>query len=242
MLRENRIKKRKQRLYLILVIATVLLTLILHRQIIRGVFSPMVKGVFYRVQTEDKAVSITFDVVWGPGEIERILDTLDRYHVSATFFLTGEWLRENPDVAREIILRGHEIGHHGYSHKHFTELEDEKLAEEFARMEEALQEELNMTVELFRPPYGEIDQRVYDFVSERGYTTVLWSIDPHDWVDPGVDKIVSRVVKNIHNGAIILLHANATQSADALPIIIQCLKMQEYELLPFTQLREKGEE
>lgn len=142
-------------------------------------------------------------------------------------------------MAREILLRGHEMGHHGYAHKRLTELSVEELDNEFLLMEEALQEELRMSTQLFRPPYGDINQDVFDYISTRGYTSVLWSIDPHDWLDPGVDKIITRVIQQVHNGAIILLHTNATQSVEALPVIIQSLKMQEYEIIPITELLEK---
>ncbi|MBS3887335.1 MAG: polysaccharide deacetylase family protein [Dethiobacter sp.] len=240
MLREKRIKKRKQRFWIFLTVIVLLLLLILQRQIIQGVLSPTTKGVYYHVETEEKAVAFTFDVVWEPGETGRILDILDRYNIRATFFLTGMWVRYNSALAREIILRGHEIGHHGYSHKRLTELEDKGLTEEFAMMEETLREELNSRTVLFRPPYGEVDQRLYNYASEQGYTTVLWSIDPHDWLNPGVDKIISRVLKNAHNGAIILFHTNATQAVDALPIIIQSLKMKGYQIIPFTQLLATG--
>ncbi|MBS3897827.1 MAG: polysaccharide deacetylase family protein [Dethiobacter sp.] len=240
MLRERRVKKRKLRFLLFLVVAFLLLLLILHRQIIQGVFSPTTKGVYYHIETEEKAVTFTFDVVWEPGETGRILEILDRYNIRATFFLTGTWVRYNPDLAREILLRGHEIGHHGYSHKRLTEQEDKGLAAEFALMEETLREELQVRTVLFRPPYGEVDQRLFNFASEQGYTTVLWSIDPHDWLNPGVDKIISRVLKNAHNGAIILFHTNATQAVEALPVIIQSLKMKGYQIIPFTQLMATG--
>ena len=240
MLRDKRLQRRKTRFITLLIIVSVLLAFLLHRQITQRVFNPMIKGAYYRVDTTDKVVTLTFDVVWEPGETARILDILDRYHVQATFFLTGTWLRYNPDLAREILIRGHEIGHHGFAHLRLTELDDEALAKEFALMEEASGEELDVTTNLFRPPYGDLDQRVYDYATERGYTTVLWSINPHDWLEPGVDKIISRVAKQVHNGAIILLHSNASQSVDALPLIIQNLKMNEYEIVPFSVLVQKG--
>jgi len=107
-------------------------------------------------------------------------------------------------------------------------------------MEETLREELNVRAVLFRPPYGEVDQRLYNYATEQGYTTVLWSIDPHDWLNLGVDKIISRVLRKVHNGAIVLFHTNATQAVDALPIIIQSLKMKGYQIIPFTQLMATG--
>lgn len=238
MSRETRMRKRRNRIYISLLVAIILLAVLIHKQVLQDVFSPTLKGAYYHVITEEKAVALTFDVVWEPGETARILDELDRYNVRSTFFMTGTWVRKNPDLAREILIRGHEIGQHSYSHNHLVELSDEKLAQEFDLMEEALQEELNQLTFLFRPPYGEIDQRVFDTATQRGYVSILWSIDPHDWLNPGVDKIVSRVVQKIHNGAIILFHTSSSQSADALPLVIQCLRMKEYELLTVTELLE----
>ncbi len=239
--REARMRERRKRIYISLIAALILLAALAHRQVLQDVFSPTVKGAYYYVVTEEKAAALTFDVVWEPGETGRILDELDRYNVRATFFVTGTWVRKNPDLAREILIRGHEIAQHSYSHKHLVDLDDEKLAAEFDLMEEALREELNMVVSLFRPPYGELDQRVFDEASRRGYVTVLWSIDPHDWLNPGVDKIVGRVVQKLHNGAIIILHTSSSQSADALPLIIQSLKMNGYEILTVTELLELEE-
>ena len=90
MQREKRIKKRQARMILFVLICIVLLTFLLHRQITMGVFSPLVKGAYYHVETEEKAVALTFDVVWEPGETGRILDVLDRFNVHGTFFLSGD--------------------------------------------------------------------------------------------------------------------------------------------------------
>lgn len=240
MSREARLRKRKKRFLLTMGIFLLLLTFLLHRQITKGVFSPLVKGAYYQVETKERAVALTFEVVWEPGFTGEVLDILDRYQIRSTFFLTGNWLRQNPDLAREIVERGHEIGQHSYSHKHLTELDDEELAKEFDLMVEALQEELNLQTNLFRPPYGELDQRVFDFATGRGYTTVVWSINPHDWQEPGKDKIISRITKQLHNGAIILMHANSSQAVEALPVILQSLLMQEYEVLPFSELVQLG--
>jgi peptidoglycan/xylan/chitin deacetylase (PgdA/CDA1 family) len=234
--REMRRQRRRLRLLLILLVAAAVLSYLLHEQIIRGVFSPLVRGVIYRVETDRKAVSLTFDVVWMPAETGRILDILDRYQLTATFFLTGNWVRRNPDLAREIILRGHEIGQHTFSHHRLPELNDNELVREFEQMEKALRDELNVTTELFRPPYGEIDERVRDFAAARGYTTVLWSIDPHDWLNPGEELLTGTVIQKAHPGAIILLHTSAGQLPEALPAIIEGLKAKGFEMLPLSAL------
>ena len=241
MSREGRRNKRKLQLCLFLVIVVFLLAFLVHNQVLQDVFSPIPKGAVYRVETPDKVVAVTFDVVWEPGNIEKILDILDHYEIQATFFLTGSWLRKNATLARDITLHGHEIGQHSQNHKNLTELKDEDLTREFDLMEETLQEELSLVTNLFRPPLGELDQRICDYAKTRGYTTVLWSINPHDWLEPGVDKIVSRVVKNIHNGAIILFHTNSTQSIEALPLVIQSLKMKGYNTLTVSEMLELAE-
>lgn len=234
--REVRRQRRRMRKLAVLLIVAAVLSYLWHEQIIRGVFSPLVSGVIYRVETDRKAVSLTFDVVWMPAETGEILDTLDRYQLSATFFLTGNWVRRNPDLAREIILRGHEIGQHTFSHQRLPELSDNELAREFEQMEKALHDELNVTTELFRPPYGEIDERVRDFAAARGYTTVLWSVDPHDWLNPGVELLARNVLQKVHPGAIILLHTSASQLPESLPAIIEGLRAKGYAILPLSAL------
>jgi peptidoglycan-N-acetylglucosamine deacetylase len=239
--RGKRLQKRRLKMYIALAVAVVSLAILLHNQILSDVFAPGPKGAIYRVATAQEAVALTFDVVWEPGETARILDVLDRYRVRATFFVTGAWVRYNPDLAREILIRGHEIGQHGQNHKVMTGLTEEELAKEFQLMEETLREELNFQSFLFRPPYGEIDQKVTEYASSRGYTTVIWSIDPHDWLNPGVDKIVSRVVKKLHKGAIIMFHTSSSQSVEALPLVIQSLKMKQYMICTVSELLELAE-
>ncbi|NLZ39428.1 MAG: polysaccharide deacetylase family protein [Firmicutes bacterium] len=234
--RESRIQKRRKSLLLAFAFILTVLSYFLHRQITRGVFTPLIKGVYYHVETEEKAVALTFEVVWEPGYTSEILDILDRHGISCTFFLTGEWIRKNPNLAREIAVRGHEIGQHSYSHKNLTEMDDEELAEDFKKMSESLQEELNLQTNLFRPPYGELDQRVFKYAQEHGYVTVVWSINPHDWQNPGKDEIINRIFKQLHNGAIILLHTNSEETVEALPIILQRLHFQGYKVLTFSEL------
>lgn len=234
--RETRRQRRRMRRLAVLLVVVVVLSYLLHGQIIRGVFSPLVRGVIYRVETDRKAVSLTFDVVWMPAQTGEILDIMERYQLSATFFLTGNWVRRNPDLAREIIVRGHEIGQHGFSHQRLTVLGDNELTREFEQVEKALHAELNITTEFFRPPYGEIDERVRDFAAARGYTTVLWSIDPHDWLTPGVEQLISTVLQKVHPGAIILLHTSARQLPKALPAIIEGLRGKGFEMLPLSAL------
>ena len=238
--RDARIQIRKKRYFVAILLALVLLFFFLHRQITQGVFSTLIEGTVYRVETEEKAVAFTFEVVWGPGQTEEILDILDRYQVHATFFISGSWLRKYSDLAREIIIRGHEIGQHGYEHKLLTEMTDEELKIDFEQTWEALQEELKMGTILFRPPFGELDQRVFDYAQEHGLTTVLWSINAQDWMGLMYTDMKNSVIEKLHKGAIILMHTHSSQTIKALPIIIQSLRAQEYDILTFSELQKRG--
>lgn len=236
--REEIRRRRKIRFYLVVLVLATILAFLIHKQIVYDVFNPIPPDAVFKVDTGEHAVALTFDVVWEPTEVERILDILDRYQVRATFFLAGSWIRKNPDLAREIALRGHELGQHTQNHPRMEELSDEEIAKEFDQMEESMAEELNMQSGLFRPPYGELEERTLAQARERGYKIIVWSINPHDWLDPGIDKIVSRVVTKVHKGAIITLHTSSTQGTEALPMIIQGLKMQGYRILPVGELLE----
>lgn len=238
MSREEIRRRRRLRLYLAVLVLATILAFFIHKQIVYDVFNPIPPDAVFRADINEDAVALTFDVVWEPTEIARILDVLDRYQVRATFFLTGSWIRKNPDLAREIVLRGHELGQHTQNHPRMEELSDEEIVKEFEQMEESLAEELNMQSGLFRPPYGELEERTLAQARERGYKIIVWSINPHDWLDPGIDKIVSEVMKKVHKGAIIALHTSSTQSTEALPLIIQGLKIKGYSILPVGELLE----
>ncbi|MPN24341.1 Peptidoglycan-N-acetylglucosamine deacetylase [bioreactor metagenome] len=89
---------------------------------------------------------------------------------------------------------------------------------------------------LFRPPYGEYNQAVLNTLASLGYISIMWTIDSLDWKNPGVDKIISRIVENIEPGAIVLMHQSAPQTAEALPEIIANLKEKGYSFGTVTQV------
>jgi len=234
--RQSRLKQRKNRYLLALLLLLLILSFFLHQQITEPVYSPLPEGAYYRVETDDKVCTFTFETVWGEQQTGEILDILDRYQINATFFVDGAWLRQHADLAREIVMRGHEIGLHGYEHKLMTEMDDEELAADFTKAVNALQTELDISTNLFRPPFGELDERVFNFAHSQGFTTVLWSINVQDWLNLTRDELINKVMKNIHPGAIILMHTHSARLTKALPIIIQSLQHQDYEIIPFSEL------
>lgn len=184
-------------------------------------------------------MAFTINVDWGNDELVQILDVLDDHGVKATFFLTGRWAKLYPQLAREIAERGHEIGNHGLSHAHPTQLTRERLVELIAQNTSVLKESTGVApVPLFAPPYGEQNERVVQVAAEHGYFTTLWTLDTIDWQDPAPETILQRIVPRARDGAIVLMHPKL-QTLQALPRMITGLKEQGFTLVPLWQMMQE---
>ena len=191
-----------------------------------------------RQNDASKQVSLSFDAAWGADDTIRILDTLDKYNVKVTFFMTGGWVNDYPDMVREIYARGHDLGNHSENHKQMSKLSEEQNQEEIMKVHNKVKELTGYEMFLFRPPYGDYDSELIKTVYGMNYYPIQWSIDSLDWKDYGVDSIIKRVVesKYLDNGAIILCHNGAKYTADALDSLIGGIQDKGYELVPISQL------
>lgn len=181
-------------------------------------------------------MALTINVDWGNDELVAMLDVLDNYETKATFFLTGRWTKNFPELAKEVARRGHEIGNHGMSHAHPTHLSDGDLRTLIEDNIQLLKETTGTEpVPLFAPPYGEQDERVVRIASSLGQWTTLWTLDTIDWQNPSPDVIVQRILPRASDGAIILMHPKP-QSLQALPTIIEGLKEKGFMLVPLGQM------
>lgn len=192
----------------------------------------------YCVQTDEKKVSLSFDAAWGAEDSIKILDILDKHNVKVTFFMTGGWVKEYPDVVKEIRARGHDLGNHSENHKQMSKLTPEQNKEEIQKVHDKVKELTGYDMFLFRPPYGDYDSEMIKTVYGMGYYPIQWSIDSLDWKDYGVDSIIKKVVqnKNLTGGAIILCHNGAKYTADALDSLITGIKEKGYEFVPISEM------
>ncbi len=196
----------------------------------------------YSVMTEDKKAALTFDAAWGASRTPAILDTLDEYEVRSTFFLVTFWIEDYPEVAQEIAERGHELGLHSSTHPNFTELPDSEIKQELERNIQTIKDTTGQRPQLFRPPFGAYDDRVVKVIEDdMNLTTIQWSVDSLDWQDLTAEKMAQRVLEQIHPGAIVLFHNNGLHTPEALPLIIEELQKQGYELVPVSELLHSGD-
>ena len=134
----------------------------------------------YSVETNEKKVALTFDAAWGNEDTKRILDILKKHDVHVTFFMTGGWVEKYPDDVKAIYEAGHDLGNHSENHKNMSQLSDEEKTSEIMTAHKTVEELTGVKMNLFRPPYGDYDDRVVLNATENGYYTIQWDVDAGD--------------------------------------------------------------
>ena len=179
-----------------------------------------------------KVVALTFDD--GPSNYtDEILDVLEKYNVTATFFVVGTNLntKYNNTMTRLIKL-GNEVGIHGYSHKEFTKIKQSKVVEEIEYTNKLLKG-FNIEAKYIRPPYGSINNKLKKIIE---YPIILWNVDTLDWKYKDALKIYNNSIDDIHDGSIILMHDHYLSSVKALDLIIPKLQEDGYKIVNITEL------
>ena len=192
----------------------------------------------YCVQKETPQIALTFDAAWGNEDTEVILSILEKYQVKATFFMTGGWVKSYPEDVKKILAAGHDLGNHGENHLNMSQLTDAKKEEELMMVHNRVKQLTDYEMFLFRPPYGDYDEKVVNCAKECGYYTIQWDVDSLDWKDYGTDSIIKTVCEHKHlgNGSIILCHNGAKYTASALARMIETLRADGYEFVPISEL------
>lgn len=190
------------------------------------------------VETEKKQVALTFDAVEGNGDTAKILETLKKHDVHATFFLSGGWVEAYPEDVKALLGAGHDLGNGSESYKSMPQLTGEQCMAEIEQVHIKVQELTGYDMFLFRPPYGDYDNQVVSSAAKCGYYSILWDVDSLDWKDYGTESILNNVLKseNLQNGSIIRCHSGAKYTAEALEKLIGGLEKQGYEIVPVSQL------
>lgn len=182
---------------------------------------------------EKPSIAITFDDGPSGRYTGRLLDGLKERNVKASFFLIGENAEENPVLVERIYKEGHLIGNHTYSHVQMTHLSEEAAVREIEKTDQVISAITGEHVAYMRPPFGAW-QRELEIKME--VLPVLWSVDPLDWTTENVDEIVSKVVTEVEEGDIILLHDCYASSVEAALRIVDILQKEGYEFVTVDRL------
>jgi peptidoglycan/xylan/chitin deacetylase (PgdA/CDA1 family)/glycine betaine/choline ABC-type transport system substrate-binding protein len=185
----------------------------------------------------DRVAYLTFDDGPDPRFTPAILNLLDRFDATATFFVLGNMIDEHPDLAAAISRRGHAIGNHSHDHVDLRRVGADRVRKELQATTTAIRRSAHVPTSCMRPPYGAIDDEVRDVTSQLGLVPVLWDVDTEDWTNPGVETIVERSLAGARPGVVILLHdggGDQAQTVAATAILLERLTEAGYhfESLP----------
>lgn len=191
----------------------------------------------YRVKTEEKKVSITFDVSWGDNDYTKeILNILDKYNVKATFFVVGGWTDSHQEEVKLIKEKGHEIGNHSDMHPDFTRISNAKMIKEINTADAKLLKITGQDTKLFRCPEGSYNDEVIETVENTNHMCIQWDVDSIDWKEEGLDIEYNRVINKVKPGSIILFHNTAKYTPQNLGRILEKLKSQGYTFVIVSNL------
>jgi peptidoglycan-N-acetylglucosamine deacetylase len=152
-------------------------------------------------------IALMINVAWGTEFIVPILDILSAEEASGTFFVVGKWAENNMELIKEINRRGHTIESHGHTDSVvYTELSPLEAEQGLQEVNSIVKSATGREPLYFTPHKGEYNDLVLEIVSRQSMRTVLWSIDTVDWMTPGVPKMKTKVLDNLHEGAIVLMH------------------------------------
>ncbi|MGC5013743.1 polysaccharide deacetylase family protein [Streptosporangium sp. DT93] len=183
-----------------------------------------------------KCIALTFDD--GPGKYaDKLLDTFKKYKSKTTFFLEGQYVKSRPAFAKRMVVEGHEIGNHSYTHPHLRELSEDRIREELTSTQDIVKKVTGKYPTTIRPPYGELDERVAAVARQMGMPIILWNGGSRDWATRNEKAIYDEVLKNAKRDGVILMHDWVEQTVKVMPKLLAALQKQGYHVVSVSSLR-----
>ncbi len=187
------------------------------------------------INKSTKTLYLTFDEGYENGYTSKILDVLKEKNVKAVFFVTSYYLEKNPDLVKRMVDEGHIVGNHSKTHSSMPTLTSDmtKFKEEFSDVESKYKEITGLDMKkFFRPPMGYYSEKSLAITNDLGYKTMFWSFAYDDWnpeKQPEVNYAKNKILDNLHNGSILLLHAVSKTNTEILGDVIDSARNAGYE-------------
>jgi len=153
-----------------------------------------------------KHLALTYDD--GPNDPHtlRLLDVLARHQVRATFFLIGRYVRQRPDIVRELLRSGHAIGNHTFTHPNLIWVSRADLRKQLEECQTAIEDAVGQRPTLFRPPFGGRRPVTLRVARAMGCHPVMWNVTGWDWNAKSAEYIENKVTRQMRGGDVVLLH------------------------------------
>ena len=189
----------------------------------------------YRGNPQKPMVAFLINVAWGNEYIPEILKVLNDHQIKATFFFDGSWVKKNPDLAKAIKDAGHEIGNHAYSHPNLQQSSEAETMVELKKTNDVIKATLGITPKWFAPPSGSFNKVTIQVANRLDMKTILWTVDTVDWRKPATSEMVRRVVSEVENGSMVLMHPTKP-TAEGMETMITGIKAKGYKLGTVSEL------
>jgi len=194
-----------------------------------------------------KQIALTYDDGPNHPHTMRLLEVLAKHGVHATFFLIGRYVRQRPDIAREVVQAGHVVGNHTLTHPLLTFQSSAEIRRQLTDCRAALAEAIGEHSNLFRPPFGGRRPAVLRIARELGLKPILWNVTGYDWNAPPALAIEQKVSSQIRGGDVILLHdgghkqmgADRSQTVLATDHLIERYRSEGYRFVTIPQMLEQ---
>ena len=185
------------------------------------------------IRPEKGVIYLTFDAGYENGNVEKILDTLKDKEVRGAFFVLGNLVTSNTDLVKRMADEGHLVCNHTYHHRDMSKYTDKaEFALELTSLEDAYRKLTGREMsKYYRPPEGRFTEQNLKLAQEMCYSTVFWSFAYADWDNnkqPSAEYALKKILSNVHNGAVILLHPTSSTNAKIMPQLIDSLKSSGY--------------
>jgi probable sporulation protein (polysaccharide deacetylase family) len=193
--------------------------------------SPIYKG-----HPDKPMVSFIINVAWGNEYLSDMLATLKKHHITTSFFLEGNWVKNNPELAKMIVSAGHEVGNHSYSHPDMKVLTAAQTREQIIRTNEVIEAATGAKCVWFAPPSGSYRDETVRIAADLKLKTVMWTVDTIDWQKPSPETLINRVLPKVGNGTMILMHPTEA-TAKSLDRLITLIEKKDLKIFPYYWLR-----
>jgi len=170
------------------------------------VLKKILKGCIWEGTSDSNTMALTFDDGPDPDVTPAVLDALDEFGGSGTFFMLGDNVKKHPHIARNVFERGHTIGNHSMSHRKMLLMKREEVEFEIGETQKAISDATGKEPVWFRPPYGIFDFTCADVVKKKGLSMVLWTVLSGDYSGVSTEQIFKIAKPFIRPGAIQVFH------------------------------------
>ena len=178
--------------------------------------SQLYGATFFGTPGRGKKIALTFDDGPNPACTPGLLEVLAQHNVRATFFMIGQFVRQQPELARRVLAAGHEVGNHTFSHPNLSLASAQRTRQELADCESALKDAgVGNQHGLFRPPFGARRPVTFRIARELGLTPIQWSVTAFDWNAPSAERIEQNVEKRLRGGDVFLFHDGGHRGLNA---------------------------